>query len=279
MLHYTDITLGFLTPTTTVSESNTLRLDIIFDINQLLCSNELLIVNLLLQLHDNQGKYWENYDSNYIYNYITGNIVNVSSIALNRYITKQSIDIDLDRLPLSLDFNTEGLLVTGRLIAMKETTIVIDQSDISVYNILSINNSTVTTDIQPTPTVIPLHEVLLNPALAYVIGGSSTILTGVICCYIIVGSFCCGRYCCQKKRHSLDTSGGEELHDRPGHYTVTSSPYKLANESTDIGTDQRARANSKRRPPPLPPSSRPLPPLPSQAEVYQNYHSESENKL
>ena len=133
----------------------------------------------------------------------------------------------------------------------------------------------------PTQVISPV-EVILNPVLAYVIGASCTILTAVLCSYVIVASFCFGRFCCRKKRYSLDAS--EELEQRrPGHYTMTSTTSRLTNTTSRAGiNEQRMRADSSRRPPPLPPSSRPLPALPSEAEVYENenFHiGETENKL
>ena len=132
--------------------------------------------------------------------------------------------------------------------------------------------------ITPTQTVSDFTNTLLNPTTAYVIGISGVLLSLVLCSYILVASFCCGRHCKKKKKHNLNENSGR-LQESSGHYVVR-RPYNLTAFHANYGNmnhfGNRVRADSQRRPPPLPPIvTRPLPHLPN--EIHTNRHNDEED--
>ena len=131
----------------------------------------------------------------------------------------------------------------------------------------------------PTQTVSNIITTLLKPTTAYVIGISGTLLTGVLCSYALVACFCCGRHCRKKKRHNLNENNGRVL-ESSGHYVIR-RPYNLPAFRANYGNmpnnfGNRVRADSQRRPPPLPPlATCPFPLVPN--EIHFNKHKDDDD--
>lgn len=145
----------------------------------------------------------------------------------------------------------------------------------TLMSTLSVMFSSSSIIITPTQTVSDFMDTLLNPTTAYVIGISGVLLTLVLCSYILVASFCCGRHCKKKKKHNLNDSSSR-LQESSGHYVIR-KPYNLTafhpNYDNMNYFGNRVRADSQRRPPPLPPNvARPLPLLTN--EIHTNRHND-----
>lgn len=196
------------------------------------------------------------------------------------------------RIPSS--FSAGQTLLHARLTLLSNAGIDITMEQSQVMILLmdspsitsTVTQSITATTVMPTltRTVDPVVTTLLNPATAYTIAISATLLTGVVCLFIALATFGCGKFCCRKNHESFDTHN-EGLPERPGHYNIINKPYNLTSVATthvisDGGFANRHRADSQRRPPPLPPASRPLPLLPHESEVHVNRHNdESEETI
>ncbi|XP_019859534.1 PREDICTED: uncharacterized protein LOC109587749 [Amphimedon queenslandica] len=265
------VDIGFAEERVTVMESdNSVALNILSTGAEIKCLPGSNNIVLLLQLNDFQGR-----------------ALNVTRLTFNQYVRKQSVDVKLDSFTNdSNQRNMTGKLIilfnSGLDVSLKHSQVIIVYDSMpmpsnALMSTLSSMLSSSSVIITPTQTVSDFMNTLLNPTTAYVIGISGVLLTLVLCSYILVASFCCGRHCKKKKKHNLNESSSR-LQESSGHYVVR-RPYNLTafhpNYDNINHFGNRVRADSQRRPPPLPPNvARPLPLLSN--EIHTNKHNDED---